>query len=86
MKLTKAQQEVINLMGQAWELGTSSGITSRCWLQKNGLGRGGDTKTISYVTKNKLESMGLIVGTYKFPITKYELTELGKQHVKETYE
>ena len=36
-QLTPMQQEVVDLIKAGWELGSSMGIDSRGWLQKNGL-------------------------------------------------
>ncbi len=73
MKLSKTQQEVIDLMKSGWELGQSMAIHSRTWLQKNGLGRGGETKNVSGATVHALYRKGLIDSKDNFPTRKYYL-------------
>lgn len=77
-KLSKAQGEVVRLMREGWELGKSEGMSGGAWLQKNGVGRGGETKTISISTYLALYTKRIIAGEYTFPTSKYSLTELGK--------
>ena len=67
-KLTPIQQEVIDLMKQGWELGSSLDLSGRCWLQKGGLGRGGESKTVTSSTIRTLDYLGFIeVASSKFP-------------------
>ena len=79
MKLTKRQQEVIDYMSDGWALGASHALSSHIWLQKDGLGRGGDCVDVHAATFNGLHRRGMIVSAgYGFPTTKYVLTEAGK--------
>jgi len=73
-KLTKQQQEVIDLMKKGWELGSSMGIEGGCWLQKGGCGRGGETKQVRWNTLHTLEYLDYIeVADTKFPTKTYRL-------------
>ena len=73
-KLTANQQEVIDLIKQGWELGSSISINGKCWIQKGGLGRGGESKMVSNSTVRILEYLGYIErGESKFPTLHYRL-------------
>lgn len=66
-------------MREGWELGHSCTMDGRAWIQKNGVGRGGDTKEIRANTFQAIYDLDLVVATErKFPTHKYGLTELGK--------
>jgi hypothetical protein len=79
MKLSKAQKEIVDLMKDGWELGHSRGMHTRTWIQKGGVGRGGDTKSISVSTFHILLDKKLVeLSIESFPTSKYNLTELGK--------
>ena len=84
MRLSKTQREVLRLMAEDWELGRSTGLSTRCWLQKNGIGRVGKTKDVRFTTLFALEGRGLIFGKYKYPTMKYFLTESGKFYAEQT--
>ena len=73
MKLSKTQQHVIDLMESGWELGCSTTMDGRCWLQKGGLGQGGETEDVRHNTVHALYKRGLIEGHYGFPTKKYTL-------------
>lgn len=76
-KLSKVQQEVIELMKAGWELGVSSGAVPRAWLQKNGVGRGGETKKLAISTYHKLRDLGYFIMVHDgFPVKKYRLKEI----------
>ena len=73
-KLTPTQQEVIDLIKQGWELGSSLSIDGRCWIQKGGLGKGGEAKNVSSSTVHTLEYLGYIErGESHFPTLHYRL-------------
>jgi len=74
MKLSKLQQEVIDLMNNGWELGRDVTYNGRCWMQKGGLGCGGNTKKVGHNTVHALYRKGLIEEHYRFPTAKYTLT------------
>ena len=73
MKLSKNQQKVINLLEQGWELGQRSGIDGGCWMQRNGLGKGGESLNVSSATVIALYKRGLIKHTYGFPWSTWTL-------------
>lgn len=60
MKLSKAQQEILDLMNNGWELGKYGGLEPKYSIQKGGLGRGGESKIINYRTILALYKKGLI--------------------------
>jgi len=59
-KMSKVQQYVIDLMKSGWELGHWSGWHDRYVLQKEGLGKGGETKNVSGATVHALMDKGYI--------------------------
>jgi len=73
MKRSKTQQLVLDLMKEGWELGASTGIDRRCWLQKNGCGNGGEIKNVSAATVHALYKHGLIKRNNGFPWCTYTL-------------
>lgn len=76
MKLTKAQQEIIDLLKNGWELGISAGFNARCWIQKGGIGRGGESKDIrhsTYTALRKAKAIKLVEQGY--PTSKYAASE-----------
>lgn len=76
MKLTKNQQEVIDLLNTGWSLGQSKTINGRDRLQKDGLGKGGETKDVRKGTIYKLSKLGLIKSTgYGFPSEEFKLVK-----------
>lgn len=82
MKLTKAQERVVSRMKDGWELGWSSTMEGRVWLQKGGVGRGGESEKVSTATAHALLKAGVIVCDKRgFPTSKYRLSTSG--HIKE---
>lgn len=74
MKLTKAQERVVARMKEGWELGISLTMDGRVWLQKNGVGRGGETEMVHAATASALVKAGVIVCEKReFPTSKYHL-------------
>ena len=74
MKLSEKQLEVINLMSEGWELCVSSTMSSRAWLQKNGCGKGGDTKNVHANTFYSLLDRGFLkLKCDGFPTRCYDL-------------
>lgn len=73
LKLSKVQQNILDLMNTDWEL--SESLTSRrYWLQQGGSGKGGDTKkvassTVSFLLKNNL----IELNERKFPKATYKI-------------
>lgn len=73
-KMTKAQQEVIAMMRDGWELGASTSFDGRCWLQKGGCGKGGETKSVNHKTVAALRESGVIeIAERSFTTDKYRL-------------
>ena len=80
MKLSIIQQEVLRLMREGWELGSTSGPEPRYWLQKGGIGWSGESKEVRFSTYSSLKKKGLIEqASYKFPFVYYRLTEKGSR-------
>lgn len=74
MKPTKAQRQVIDLLEAGWELGWSLTMGGRVWLQKGGVGCGGETLTVRASTANALLKEGILVCEKRdFPTSKYRL-------------
>lgn len=56
-------EKILKLMSEGWELGLSFGVRSyrgRAWLQKGGIGYGGETIDIHGATFKKLDASGKI--------------------------
>lgn len=78
-KLSQKQSEVIRLMREGWELGHSCKMEGRSWIQKGGIGKGGNFKNVNSNTFQAIYDRKLIVAIERsFPTHKYALTELGK--------
>ena len=58
--LSKAQQNVIEKMREGWELGSSHAWGMHCWLQRGGIGCGGESQEFAPSTLNVLFTKGLI--------------------------
>ncbi len=77
MKLSRSQIEVLTLMNEGWALCASGGFYATAWLQKDGCGCGGSTKTVNVATKQALSNRSLINRKYGFPTTTYYLSQKG---------
>lgn len=76
MKPSKAQQEILDLMANGWELGLCHGLAPRYWLQKGGLGKGGEIKNIRSAVPCKLVDLGLIKGVREeYPFASFALSK-----------
>jgi hypothetical protein len=64
--------EILSLMANGWELGKST--TGRAWIQKGGVGHGGEAKKVHASTMRSLLDKGL-VELFKpgFPTARYRL-------------
>lgn len=85
-KLSKSQLELLKLMADGWELGKDATGSSGWWMQKGGLGRGGEAKNVHLTTAHNSYKKGLIKRDDTkphFPSTHYCLTEKGKKAVEE---
>ena len=78
-KLSKAQERVVGLMQRGWGLGVSHGMLRNAWLQCGGVGRGGQTETVSMSTFMVLRNRGLIYmpDGETFPTDRYQLSTGG---------
>lgn len=60
--LTPKQREVVDRLREGWELGVSKSLDARqrIWIQKNGVGRGGESVDLRPSTFEALKSAGLL--------------------------
>jgi hypothetical protein len=74
------QDEILKLLREGWAIGLSGGQHASWWMQKNGLGRGGEHRDVHSASAFALYKKGLIEikGARSFPHTEYQLTELGR--------
>ena len=83
IKLTPARLAVLLKMAEGWELGRSTSLAmnvNREWLQKDGIGRGGETEKVRAGTARALESAQLIKRVRaSFPSQAYVITDYGRQ-------
>lgn len=91
MKLSKTQLEILKFMGYGWELGQMlcTNLSVRCWLQKNGIGKGGECKKIknskSVIKLRELSFIKINQGDPSyFSGCTYKLTDKGKELLEET--
>ena len=79
-KPTAHQLAVLRKMRDGWELGLDTGMDAYAWLQRNGLGRGGDTQSVSLNTLYALVSRKLLErGGYNYPTQRFILTAKGRE-------
>lgn len=79
IKLSPTQIDIIQKMRDGWELGRNCGYRSSVWMQKNGIGRGGESKDLSISTFQILwEKKIITVIRIGYSTTVYALTDLGK--------
>ena len=82
-KLSKAQRELLEKIASGeWELGTNTAMASRrsAWIQRGGIGRGGETVGVSRATVHALLRRGMIAyGDKSFPTRTWKVTEKGRQ-------
>jgi len=72
--LSIKQQEVLRLMANGWELGQGMDRDGRCWIQKGGLGMGGEAETVSNATLHSLWRKNLIIEVAEaFPLRRFGL-------------
>ena len=92
MKLTNRQAEAIVLMQCGWQLGktmtfvTSTRDKERAWLQKGGIGKGGDSVHVNMNTFYALYKAGMIEQDKQDMLARpklYKLTQKGKEYGKE---
>lgn len=79
IKISSSQASVLQYMRSGWELGHSLGYKSRIWLQKNGIGKGGESINVPAKSFGKILAYNLIeLKEKRYPTHIYQLTELGK--------
>lgn len=74
--MTKAQQKVVDLMREGWELCGAHRIRGEhhYWLQKNGAGCGGPVQPVrGNVVHNMFQDGIIVVAVAGFPTTTYKL-------------
>ena len=80
--ITPAQKQVLQRMEDGWALGYTSYMYS-WWLQRNGLGRGGDTEQVHGTTGHHLRTNGLIRKKKDgFPTSEFVLTDKGRKELE----
>lgn len=82
-KLSKAQRDLLEKIASGeWELGTSTAMASRrrsAWIQRGGIGRGGEAVAVSHATVHALYRRGMITyGDKSFPTRTWKVTEKGR--------
>ena len=84
LKLSKTQETIVALMNDGWALGLDGTMIGRAWMQKGGLGCGGETRTVSLATFYALRDRGVILeGVRHFPTTPWHLhPHYRKPHVE----
>lgn len=76
IKLSKLQQDVIDKLREGWELGLSMTMDGGAWMQKDGLGRGGESMNVKKNTFFALRDKGIIKRVSEnFPTARYVLTD-----------
>ncbi len=80
IKLSDAQQHIVDLMKDGWQLGMSTaGLNRRSWIQKGGCGSGGEAENVHGNTVHALQDRGVItVDQDGFPSRTYKLAESAK--------
>lgn len=78
---SKKLEEILRLMNSGWELGC--GHSGGYWLQKGGIGRGGECIWIHGRTNVYLLRGEDLIAPYgkEFPTQKYHLTDKGKEYI-----
>lgn len=83
-KLSKTQRELLEKIASGeWELGTSTAIRRSAWIQRGGIGRGGEVVTVNHATVHALYRRGMITyGDKSFPTRTWKVTEKGRRHAQ----
>lgn len=86
IKLTKLRAQILNRMRDGWEMGMAPKLRlgTSYWIQRNGVGRGGETQrfnssTFEYFLSNKL----IELKAKRYPTSIYQLAPLGHDIVKQ---
>ncbi len=85
-KLSAAQEKVITLMSEGYELGSYTGIYSNVRLQFGGMGGGGITADVKWATYSFLKKNEYItlLEHRGFTLTVYQLTDKAKEYLTKT--
>ena len=76
MKLSRTQQEIVDLLGAGWEIGWSRTLDGGVWIQNGGAGRGGESRKVNGSTARALVKMGKIQCVENsYPTARYRLTQ-----------
>jgi hypothetical protein len=81
IKLSDKQKEVIRLMREGWGTAITYGMYAGAWMQKNGIGKGGESKSLRPDTVHRLIDLKLIEDnneSKRYSDKHFSLTELGK--------
>lgn len=82
-KLSKTQIELLRLMNNGWELGSSMTLNDGCYIQQDGIGKGGKSQSVNSNTLDSLYYHKCITINFEsFPSRHYKLTEKGKQYAE----
>lgn len=75
-KLSATQQHVVDALRNGWELGEMMTMAGGCWMQKGGLGRGGECKEVRGSTVTALFKKNIIKQkSEEFPVRVFELAD-----------
>lgn len=87
MKLPERQREVLALLLTGdWEIGINRGLHVRAWIQKGGLGKGGESQDVNFNTFHSLYIKGLINRNKEPMFTRPEhwhITQKGREAVEQ---
>ncbi len=84
MKTSQKQIEILQLITNGWEIGIDTGPSPTTWIQKGGLGRGGESKQVHFNTFDSLRYKGLIKRNHESFFANpqhYCITDKGRQVV-----
>lgn len=82
-KLSATQLHILELMNDGWELGHSRGMYPGFWIQKNGIGKGGESKSISSATFHVLlDTKSIEKFKEGYPTDKYRISPSMKELLK----
>ncbi len=78
--ISPKQKNILQLIIDGWEIGIYTGIYPGAWIQKSGLGYGGEAKGVNFKTFDSLRTKGLIAQNNELPFTNpqhYHITQKG---------
>ena len=78
-KLSNSQREIIGLMRDGWTLAEDTDKRGKAYIQKGGIGKGGESLDVNSKTVNALYTQKIIrITKQSFPTNEYALTKLGQ--------